>query len=138
MYQCPNNNKAFDKSLSFLFDKNLSPEDMAYQRRRVYYTVCVLIRLAIAGLLLQLKDKVWVPYIVAVVSLYSIYSLGFVRKQDNQWWSNRFQLMMAILLFVDSVLIIFKVRKVPTWTMALLFFISIFGGVFQSLLIKSC
>lgn len=135
---CPNNNKVFDKPLSFLFDKDITPEDMAYQRRRVYYTICVFLRLAIAGLLLQLKDKVWIPYIVGIVSLYSIYSLGFVRTEDNQWWSNKFQLIMAILLFIVSILIIFKVKQIPTWTMSLLFFISIFGGVFQSLLIKSC
>lgn len=137
---CPNNNKVFDGFLfdSGLINKNSTPVQKAYERRRVYYTICVMLRLAIAGLLLQLKDKFWVPYVVAVASLYSAISLLFFRKQDSQWWSNKFQATMSVLLFVASLLCIFKINGFPTYSLALLFFISIFGGVFQSLLNPSC
>ena len=138
MSKCPNNNKVFDKFLSVFIDPNLSAKDSAVQRRRVYYTVCVLLRLALAGLLLQLKDKSWLPYVVGLFALYSSISLAFFRKQDNQWWSNTFQLTMSVLLVVASLLLIFKAKWLPTWILALLFFISIFGGVFQSLLVPSC
>ena len=136
---CPNNNKIFD---SFLFDsglinKNLSVADKAYQRRRVYYMICILIRLAIAGLVFQLKDKKFMPYVLAVISIYPIISLGFYRKEDNQWWSNKFQLVIAIALLISSLLIIFKVG-IPTYIPALILLLSVFGGVFQSLLIPSC
>jgi hypothetical protein len=136
---CPNNNKVFDGSLfdSGLIDKNLSDADKAYQRRRVYYTICIMIRLAIAGLVLQLKDKEFMPYLLAVISIYPIISLGFYRTEDNQWWSDKFQLAIAIALLVASVLLIFKVN-IPTYIPALILFISVFGGVFQSLLIPSC
>ena len=136
---CPNNNKVFDNFLfkSGLINENLDDKQKAYERRRVYYTICITIRLAIAGLLLQLRDKVWVPYVVALFSLYSFISLAFIRKQDNQWWSNKFQLVIAILLLLASLLLIFKVN-IPTYTLSILFFISIFGGYFQSLLIPSC
>lgn len=136
---CPNSNKIFDNFLfkSGLIDNNLSDTDKAFQRRRVYYTICIFIRLAIAGLVLQLKDKEFLPYILALISIYPIISLGFYRKQDNQWWSNTFQLIIAIALFVSSLLIIFKVG-IPTYIPALILFISVFGGVFQSLLIPSC
>jgi len=137
---CPNNNKVFDGFLfdSGLIDKNLNSTQKAYERRRVYYTICVMLRLALAGLLLQLKDKVWIPYIVAIASLYSAISLLFFRKQDSQWWSNKFQGIMSILLVIASILCIFKINRFPTYSLSLLFFISIFGGVFQSLLISSC
>lgn len=137
---CPNNNKVFDGFLfdSGLIDKNLNSTQKAYERRRVYYTICVMLRLALAGLLLQLKDKVWIPYIVAIASLYSTINLLFFRKQDSQWWSNKFQITMSILLVIAAILCIFKINGFPTYSMSLLFFISIFGGVFQSLLNPSC
>jgi hypothetical protein len=135
---CPNNNKIFDGMLfkSGLIDNSLSDADKAYQRRRVYYTICILIRLTIAGLVLQLKDKEFMPYLLAIISIYPIISLGFYRTEDNQWWSNKFQLAIAIALLIASVLIIFKI--IPTYIPALILFISVFGGVFQSLLIPSC
>ena len=136
---CPNNNKVFDNFLfkSGLINENLDDKQKAYERRRVYYTICITIRLAISGLLLQLKDIVWIPYVVALFSLYSFISLAFIRKQDNQWWSNKFQLIISILLLLASLLLIFKV-SIPTYSLSLIFLISIFGGYFQSLLIPSC
>lgn len=136
---CPNGNQIFDSFLykSGLIDNNLSDSDKAFQRRRIYYTICIFIRLALAGLVLQLKDKEFLPYILALISIYPIISLGFFRKQDNQWWSNTFQLLIAIALFLSSLLLIFKVG-IPTYVPALILFISVFGGVFQSLLVPSC
>lgn len=140
MNTCPNNNKIFDNFLfnSGLIDNTLNDTEKAYQRRRVYYTICITLRLFLAGLLLQLKDKKWLPYITAIISLYAVISLGFFRKQDNQWWSNNFQLLIAILMFIASILLIFNVNIIPTYSLSLIFFISIFGGIFQSLLIQSC
>ena len=137
MTSCPNNNKIFDNFLfeSGLINKKLSDSDKAYQRRRVYYTICVLIRLAIAGLLLQLKDNKYLPYILAVISFAVIIKMSY-REQDNQWWSNSFQMIIAVALFISSILIIKK--KIPTYIPSLILFISVFGGIFQSLLIPSC
>ena len=136
---CPNNNKIFDKMLfeSGLIDDNLSDVDKAYQRRRVYYTICIMIRLTIAGLVLQLKDKEFMPYVICIISIYTIISLGFYRTEDNQWWSNKFQLAISIALFISCLLIILK-TQIPTYIPSLILFISVFGGVFQSLLIPSC
>jgi hypothetical protein len=140
MSSCPNKNKVFDTFLfkSGLIDENLNDADKAYQRRRVYYTICVLYRLALAGIVLQLKDKTWLPYLVGLSSLYSIIILIFFRKEDKQWWSNKFQIGISILLFISSLLIILKVKIIPTYILSLLLFISVLGGVFQSLLIPSC
>jgi hypothetical protein len=136
---CPNSNKIFDNFLfgSGLINNDLSPTDKAYERRRVYYTICITFRLLIAGLLLQLRDKAWVPYVVGVGSLIAIVNLAFLRKQDNQWWSNNFSLAMNLLLFIASVLIIFK-TGLPTYSLSFIFLFSILGGVFNSLLVPSC
>ena len=116
---CPNSNKIFDNFLfgSGLINNDLSPSEKAYERRRVYYTICVTLRLFIAGLLLQLRDKVWVPYVVAIASLIASINLAFFRKQDDQWWSNNFSLAMNLLLFIASVLIIFK-TGLPTYSLS--------------------
>jgi hypothetical protein len=137
--KCPNSNKIFDGFLfdSGLIDKNLSPTDKAFQRRRVYYTICIALRVLIAGLMLQLKDKIWLPYIVALGSLIAVINLQFFRKEDNQWWSNNFSLIMNLLLLIVCVLIIFK-TGVPTILIPLIFLLTIFGGIFQSLLTPSC
>ena len=68
---CPNSNKIFNNFLfnSGLIDANLDNDSKAYQRRRVYYTICVFLRLALAGLVLQLKDKIWIPYLIGIFSL---------------------------------------------------------------------
>ena len=140
MRTCPNNNKTFDNFLfnSGLIDKNLDDDAKAYERRRVYYTICVLLRFAIAGLALQLKDKIWLPYVIGIISLYSAINLIFLRKEDNQWWSNKYQGGISILLFISSLLIILKVDFVPTYILSLLLFMSVSGGIFQSLLNPSC
>ena len=137
---CPNSNKIFDNFFyeTGLINKNLSPELKAYERRRVYYTICIVLRLLIAGLLLQLRDKVWLPYIVAFISFIASINLFFFRTEDNQWWSNKFSLIMNLLLFIFSVLIILEVKQIPTWSLAFIMYFSILGGIFQSLLIPSC
>ena len=136
---CPNSNKIFDNFLfgSGLINNDLNPTDKAYERRRVYYTICITFRLLIAGLLLQLRDKAWVPYVVAIGSLIASINLAFFRKEDNQWWSNNFSLAMNLLLFIASLLIIFK-TGLPTYSLSFIFLFSILGGVFNSLLVPSC
>jgi hypothetical protein len=79
---CPNSNKQFDNFLSLFIDNDVSSTERAYERRRLYYTVCITFRLFIFGLLLQLRDKVWLPYIVALITGYSIINLIFFRTQE--------------------------------------------------------
>ena len=136
--KCPNSNKIFNSFFydTGLIDKNLPPELKAYERRRVYYTICIVFRLLIAGLLLQFRDKIWLPYFVAFISFFASINLYFFRTEDNQWWSNKFSLTINLLLFIFSVLIILE--KVPTWSLAFIMYFSILGGIFQSLLIPSC
>ena len=57
---CPNSNKNVIETFHKLglLDTNLSPEDEASQRRRLYYTVCITFRLFLAGLLFQLRNTI--------------------------------------------------------------------------------
>lgn len=143
---CPNGKDSFTEFLynSGIIDKTLSDTEKAYQRRRIYYTICIFIRLAIAGLLLQLKDKIWLPYVTLVFSLFAINNLAFYKEDGKQWWSNTFQLLISILMTIVSILLINQQqydeneRAIPTYLLSLIMFASVSGGVFQSLLIPSC
>jgi hypothetical protein len=127
---------------NLLFDSNLINKDLpdfakAFQRRRLYLTFCIMLRLAMAGIVLQLKDKHWLPYVIGVICLYPIVNLGFFSKPGEQWWSNTFQLVVSIALFLACLLLIFSVN-IPTFVLPLILYISVIGGVFQAMLIPSC
>lgn len=135
---CPNYNKNMIENFHKLglIDRNLSPEEEAIQRRRLYYTVCITFRLFLAGLLFQLKDKKWIQILVAVLSGFAIINYLFLKK-DNEWWNIYFSLFIYISLFISSILIILGF-KITTYSLPFLFFFSIFSGIFKSMTRPSC
>jgi len=135
---CPNYNKNMIENFHKLglIDRNLSPEEEAIQRRRLYYTVCITFRLFLAGLLFQLKDKKWIQILVAVLSSFAIINYLFLKK-DNEWWNIYFSLFIYISLFISSILILLGF-KITTYSLPFLFFFSIFSGIFKSMTRPSC
>lgn len=135
---CPNYNKNMIENFHKLglIDRNLSPEEEAIQRRRLYYTVCITFRLFLAGLLFQLKDKKWIQILVAVLSGLAIINYLFLKK-DNEWWNIYFSLFIYISLFISSILILLGF-KITTYSLPFLFFFSIFSGIFKSMTRPSC
>lgn len=134
---CPNGDDLFN---GLFYDTGLITDDESlrpFERRRVYYLVCIMLRLFLAGLLLQLKDKKYTPHIVMIISALTIINLS-TRVNNSQWWSIDFQMFIAQLLFVASSLIVCGCNNIPTSSLAVIFYFSIFGGIFQSLLIPSC
>ena len=136
--ECPNSDPNFDKILKKLFDSS-SPEI----RKKVYYFVCIIVRLFLFSLVYIYKDKPSIPYIILLASLVSIFNLyPSVTKQgysgQQQWWSKRFQFIISLLLFIISLLLIFKVKKVKTIMIPIILFISLFGGIIQSFFISFC
>jgi hypothetical protein len=136
---CPNSNKNVIETFHKigLLDKNLSPEEEASQRRRLYYTVCITFRLFLAGLLFQLRNKKWVQILVAVLSGLAIINYIFFKKKGNEWWNIYFSLAIYIALFITSVLILLGV-KITTYALPFIFFFSIFSGIFKSMTRPSC
>ena len=136
---CPNSNKnvidAFHKI--GLLDKDLSPEDEASQRRRLYYTVCITFRLFLAGLLFQLRNKKSVQILVAILSGLAILNYIFFKRKGDEWWNIYFSLAIYIGLFITSILILLGV-KITTYALPFIFFFSIFSGIFKSMTRPSC
>jgi hypothetical protein len=133
---CPNNDPVFD---SFLFKSGLidheSP-DVAYQRRRVYYIVCVFFRLFLAGLVYQLRDKNYTHGIVGLAALLAILNLYPKLNNTRQWWSVKYQFFIAVVLLISSMLVHF--RKIRSDILAFTMYASVIGGVILSFFVKSC
>lgn len=137
MKTCPNSDPNFDAILTRFF-KNDSPQF----REKLFYYVCIWVRLALFSLILYFKDKWWIPIIVGGFSLFAIFSLSrnFIFNGvggGNQWWSKTFQLIMAILVLLACTLVYFK-KISNTCIIPILLFISLLGGLFQSIFIKFC
>jgi hypothetical protein len=132
MSSCPNNDKNFNKILEKLLGRPPTPLD----RNQIYYMVCITLRISIASLLLICRDRPWVPYVFfigSLVALYNFYSSGF---SGDQWWSKKFQCIMALIIFAVSVVAIFY--KINTFILPVLFFLSISAGLLQSFIIPRC
>ena len=128
--KCPNIDK---DTLNALKKMNINPT--TENRRVLFYTLCVILRLFIAGLAYQFKDNTWLPYIVLIISIYTIYRLSN-NLYGKWWWSRPFHLFICILLVIVSLLIIFK--KINGKYISYLLYIDVIGGFTHSLFIKRC
>jgi len=104
-------------------------------RMILYYTLCIVLRLFIAGLAYHFRDSYWLPYLVLIVSLYIGYRIS-KNLNGNEWWSRKFHLIITILLSIVSVLII--LNKVDGKYISYLLYLVVFVGFTQSLLITRC
>lgn len=124
---CPNSDKNFDKVLQKYFHSS-----SVNTRRNLYHFVCIPTRSLIILLAFYLArhDPKLLKYIMILSSLLSIYQLFSHISELSQWWSKKFQLIMAILLFVFSLV---DVEKTPY-----ILLISLLGGVMQHILNPMC
>ena len=136
---CPNSNKDVIDTFHKLglLDTNLSSEDEASQRRRIYYTICITFRLFLAGVLFQLRNKKWMQILVAILSGLTILNYMFFKKKGDEWWNIYFSFAIYTLLFITSILILLGV-KITTNALPFIFFFSIFAGLFKSMTRPSC
>ena len=127
---CPNIDKY---TLSGL--KNIGVKMNIENRKILFYTLCVVLRLFIAGLVYQLKDKHWLPYIIISFSLLIIYRLHD-KIDGNFWWSRKFHMFICFLLIVVSVL---KINGyVNGKYLSYLLYIDVGFGFLHSLTVKRC
>ncbi len=144
MNKCPNSDTNFNKILDKLFG-NHSPET----RKKVFYLICIIVRLFLYSLIYIYKDYNWMPYILSIFSAFSIYHLYSDISQNvnnnQQWWSKKFELIISILIFISCITLIIqrlnntsKDKQISTSIPPILLFISLFTGLFQSFFVKFC
>lgn len=113
-----------DEALRWL--RPSAPRDVL--RTQLYYGVCVLVRLALFNLVFIFRNEWWVPPVVGVVALLSVVRLApSVADPGRQWWSKRFQLVVAVLVVVACIVVWWAKRfqvVVPV-----LLYVSLLGGL---------
>lgn len=133
MSECPNSDPNFDKVMGRWFDT--TSKDYPSNRKKVYYGICIWVRLILFTLVFYYRKNKYMPYIVGILSVFTILNL----KDDipgRQWWSKRFDLGIAVLLLMSCVLVI--LGKINPVVMPLLLYSSLLGGIMQSFFVKFC
>ncbi len=144
MSKCPNSDINFNKTLDKLFG-NHTPET----RKKVFYLICIVIRLFLYSLLYLYKDSKFIPYILGLASAFSVYHLYSDIKNNvnnnQQWWSKKFEFIISILIFLTCITLIIqriagtpKEKQISTSIAPILLFISLFVGIFTSFFVTFC
>lgn len=123
---CPNSDPEFNK----IIGENMTPEE-----RSNLFIICVLTRTLLYSGVYVYRDKPWMPLLVGILALMSIIQLTRPTK-NRQWWSKRFQLVMAVLILISAIAV--KLKGLDSRSMAALLFISLIGGVIQRIQTKLC
>ena len=135
MSGCPNSDPNFDKVMSTWFDT--TSKDYPSNRKKVYYGICIWVRLILFTLIFHYRKHKYTPYILAVFSLLSIYHYkDIIKNPGKQWWSKRFDLAIAVALLISTMLVIKK--KIDPVVMPLILYTSLFGGIITSFFITFC
>lgn len=128
---CPNSDPNFDPTLTKLLGHPASPEE----RKKLFYTACIPTRLVILLILYFFRDSKFVQIIAAIAGAFAIYNLSRP-AMGNQWWNKKFQLVMACLIVLVSILILMK--NIDSRWLSVMFGVSLLGGFLESLSVKFC
>ena len=129
--KCPNSELATNRALS---DLGILPTPE--NRTRIFFTICIVLRLLLAGIVLHFKDNRFLPYLVLIIGLLTSYRL-FNNLYGPWWWKRIYHLIISISLSTIAFLIIIKKIKHTEW-MAYLLYIDVVVGFIQSLGVTRC
>jgi hypothetical protein len=135
--QCPHDDPYFTRMMyrMKLLKKGMKAGEIVNVRRNTYYFICVIVRLSIIGIDFMLKDSIIVHGLVLLGCIIAI-SNFLHRINGTQWWSKKFQFMMA---FIIAILVILSyLDKVKTWTIPAAMLVSLLGGILQSFVMGFC
>ncbi len=141
---CPNSDANFDKMLSNFID---TTKDYPKKRKLIFYFICIVVRLLLYSFIYYNINNTYIVILATILSLFSIINLYKNLNMNQQWWSKKFQFIISSLVFIvgiASLIFIYyeknvKILNIPfVKFIPILLFISLFGGIFQSLLIDFC
>jgi hypothetical protein len=121
---CPNSDPGFNKIIG----------DRTPEERSNLYILCVITRTLLYLGVYVYRDKPWMAPLVAVLASMSIFQL--YTSQGKQWWSKKFQLIMAVLVLISAIAV--KFAGLDSRSMAGLLFVSLAGGILQRSQVKFC
>lgn len=124
---CPNSDPGFNKIIG----------DRTPEERSKLFVLCVFVRTLLYSGVYMYRDKKWMPWLVGILSILSAFQLYTSDSATGkQWWSKKFQFLMALLVLVSAILV--KLGKIDSRFMAGLLFVSLLGGVIQRSQVKLC
>jgi len=135
--ECPNDDPYFTRMMyrMKLLKRGLKAKEIVNIRRNTFYYVCIIVRFLIICLVYTLKNSEIVRGLVLLASVISMVNF-WNRSNGSQWWSKKFQFVMA---FIISLLVILSYRGiVATWTIPAAMLISLLGGILQSFIVGFC
>jgi hypothetical protein len=132
MSNCPNSDPNFNKILVNVFG-NAEPDT----RKKIFYFMCIPIRFILYSLVLYYKDLSILPVVIGIIAFFTSIRLSeSIIEKGNQWWSKRWQFIISIVLTIVCIGVYFN--KIDSKSIALVLFISLLGGIIESLFIHFC
>lgn len=125
--KCPNSDPGFNKIIG----------DRTPDERSNLYIVCILVRTLLYSGVYMYRDEPWMAPLVGALAIASIVQLYMSDSpKAKQWWSKKFQIVMAVLVLIAALLVKFK--GLDSRSMAGLLFISLAGGILQRSQVTLC
>jgi hypothetical protein len=136
-HTCPNDDPYFTRTMYRLglLRKGMKPEEIVETRKRVYYSICILVRTSLISFVYYLRDSLVVQLLVLLGAVVGIVNLGN-RMTGNQWWSKKFQFIMSVV--IAGLVILTFLKKVKAWTIPAAMLFSLVGGILQSFIVGFC
>jgi hypothetical protein len=135
--ECPNDDPYFTRMMyrMGLLKKGMKAREIVNVRRNTYYSICIIVRFVLIMIVYFLQRSIVVRGLVLVGAVVSIFNFS-KRIEGHQWWSKKFQLMMAIIIAL--LVILSFVGKVNTWTIPAAMSFSLLVGILQSFYVGFC
>lgn len=127
---CPNSDPNFNKVLSTWIDP--TPQ----VRQNLFYMVCIPVRIILYYIVYLYRDHPITPFVVALLSILTMVHLHPDLDTGRQWWSKRWDYYISLLLIVVCIGVAMK--KVDSRLMPGLLYLSLVGGILQSLRVTFC
>jgi len=136
-HTCPNDDPYFTRTMYRLglLKRGMKPKEIVETRKRVYYSICILVRASLISFVYYLRDSLVVQLLVLLGAVVGIVNLGN-RMTGNQWWSKKFQFIMSVV--IAGLVILTFLKKVKAWTIPAAMLFSLVGGILQSFIVGFC
>ena len=134
---CPNDDPYFTRTMYRLglLKRGMRPQEIVETRKRIYYSICIIVRSLLIAVVYYLRDSLVIQLLVLLGAVVGIVNLGN-RMTGNQWWSKKFQFIMSVVI-VGLVVLTF-LKKVKSWTIPAAMLFSLVGGILQSFVVGFC
>ena len=102
-------------------------------RKLIFYGICIWVRLGLVYLAYKLKEKVWFPYLIVAIFLFSLYNVKF-DKDECVWLARKMHYIILCIILLASIYQVISKDKRPI--ISLLVLIDLILGLGSSFILK--